>query len=258
MRTAPISDSTRSGSAGTNSGCVTIRVAVAGKALGAGLSGSAHGQDAAPPSLPTPGTTTIQELAKSLHSPFEDFVKLPVQATSAFGLGAQHDVGEGVNGAALFPVPLSAQWGLIALPSLTAVYLPRSRPQFGLGDLQASFFMTPHADTTWIWGPNPFCNCPRRRVPIWVPAAGRRDLRQRSSTRRAHGSTPLSPTNSCRSPERATAAASIRPSSNRISVTTSPAAGRSSVNRRSRTTGPPAPPTRGPCRSARTLAKCFR
>ena len=47
---------------------------------------------------PAPSTAiTPQDLAKSTHNPFEDFVKVPIQATTGFNLGNNHSAGEAVN-----------------------------------------------------------------------------------------------------------------------------------------------------------------
>ena len=94
-------------------------------------------------------------MAKSLHNPFEEFVELPIQATTGFGMGAQHDFGEALNVARRFPAPLDANWDLIAMPSLSAVDLRSLHAEFGLGDLQASFLVTAHAETTWARGAGP-------------------------------------------------------------------------------------------------------
>jgi len=66
--------------------CLVVGIALA---LGMLLPGWARAQQAAPPTNPTP-----IELAKSVHNPFEDFVKV-VQATTGFNLGNHHDAGEG-------------------------------------------------------------------------------------------------------------------------------------------------------------------
>ena len=58
------------------------------------------------------------------------------------------------------PFSLNAQWDLIAEPSLTVTYLPSPDEQFGLEDLQASFFLTPAKATTWIWGVGPIFQFP--------------------------------------------------------------------------------------------------
>jgi hypothetical protein len=50
--------------------------------LSAALAVSAHAQDASPPAQPPTRVTTAQDLAKSVHNPFEDFVKLSIQSAT--------------------------------------------------------------------------------------------------------------------------------------------------------------------------------
>jgi len=46
----------------------------------------------------TPGTNaTPQELAKSIHNPFEDFVKVALQSTTGFNIGPHHNAGDSLN-----------------------------------------------------------------------------------------------------------------------------------------------------------------
>ena len=124
-------------------------------ALGMLLPVAARAQQAASPSNLTP-----IELAKSVHNPFEDFVKVPIQATTGFNLGNHHDAGEAVNIEPLIPVRLTAQWDLLVRPSLTVGYLPTPSSQFGLSDLQTSFYLTPESASEWIWGIGPILQAP--------------------------------------------------------------------------------------------------
>lgn len=53
-----------------------------------------------------PGTgATLQDLAKSVHNPFEDFVKVPLQSTTGFSIGPHHNAGESLNVQPVFPFP---------------------------------------------------------------------------------------------------------------------------------------------------------
>jgi hypothetical protein len=124
-------------------------------ALGVLRAASARAQQAVPPTNATP-----LDLAKSVHNPFEDFVKVAIQATTGFNVGYRHDAGEAVNIEPLIPVRLNAQWDLMVRPSLTVGYLPTPNSQFGLTDLQTSFFLTPESANEWIWGIGPILQAP--------------------------------------------------------------------------------------------------
>jgi hypothetical protein len=108
--------------------------------LSAALAVSAHAQDASQPAQPPASVITAQDLAKSVHNPFEDSVKLSIQSATGFELGPHHNAGDSFNFQPLVPFLLNAQWDLIARPSLTVTYLPSPHEQFGLADLQTSFF----------------------------------------------------------------------------------------------------------------------
>jgi hypothetical protein len=121
------------------------------------LNGTASAQE------PTPAATTgvtSQDLAKSVHNPFEDFVKVPIEADTNFRVGPRHNVGESLNVEPVFPFHLNSEWDLIARPNVTLTYLPSPHEQFGLEDLQTSFYLTPSSASEWIWGIGPIFEFP--------------------------------------------------------------------------------------------------
>jgi len=124
------------------------------------LAASAHAQQTSPPAPPTTIGISDQELAKSVHNPFEDSVKIPIQSTTGFQVGHHQNAGDSLNIEPLVPFSLNAQWILIAQPSLTITYQPSPHKQFGLQDLQTSFFLTPAKAATWIWGVGPIFQFP--------------------------------------------------------------------------------------------------
>jgi len=133
--------------------------------LSAALAVSAHAQVASPPAQPPTSVITAQDLAKSVHNPFEDSVKLSIQSATGFELGPHHNAGDSFNIQPLVPFSLNTQWDVIARPSLTVTYLPSPHEQFGVADLQTSFFLTPAKATTWIWGVGPIFRLPTASSP---------------------------------------------------------------------------------------------
>src|SRR5271170_7918971 len=121
---------------------------------------SAYAQQIPLPAQPPAVAITDQELSKSLRNPFEDFIKVPIQSTTGFQVGRHHNAGDAINIEPLLPFVLNSRWVLIAQPSLTAVYLPSPHEQYGLDDLQTSFFLTPADATEWIWGIGPILEFP--------------------------------------------------------------------------------------------------
>jgi hypothetical protein len=83
-----------------------------------------------------------------------------MQSTTGFGIGENRGTGESLNISPVIPARLNSKWDLITLPSLSATYLPGPNGQFGLADLQVSFFLTPHEEAGWIWGAGPILQFP--------------------------------------------------------------------------------------------------
>jgi hypothetical protein len=110
-------------------------------------------------------STTPQELAKSVHNPFEDFIKIPLQSTTGFSIGPHHNVGDSLNVQPLLPFSLNAEWDLFARPSLSVNYQPSPHEQFGLTDMQGSFFFSPHNANEWVWGIGPIFQFPTATSP---------------------------------------------------------------------------------------------
>ena len=99
-----------------------------------------HAQQAPTPAQSPTTAMTAQELAISVHNPFQDFVKIPIQSTTGFQLGRDHKAGDGVNIEPLVPFSLNSDWDLIARPSLTVAYAPTPHEQSGLEDLADVIF----------------------------------------------------------------------------------------------------------------------
>jgi hypothetical protein len=59
-----------------------------------------------------------RHLAKSVHNPFEDFIKVPLQSTTGFSIGPHHNAGESLNIQPVMPFSLNVEWDLNARPSL--------------------------------------------------------------------------------------------------------------------------------------------
>lgn len=121
------------------------------------LNGTASAQEARPTA--TTGVTS-QDLAKSVHNPFEDFIRVPIEADTNFKVGPHHNVGQSLNVEPVFPFHLNREWDLIARPNLTLTYLPSPHRQFGLEDLQTLFYLTPSSASEWIWGIGPIFEFP--------------------------------------------------------------------------------------------------
>ena len=134
--------------------------AVLSVVLGVLLASSGHAQQSFPPQATTAGAESLQDLAKDSLNPFAEFLKVPFQFTTGFGVGSHDRVGASLNVEPLQRFVLNADWDIIARPSLSVTYAPGPNEQFGLQDLQTSFFLTPAKDKTWIWGVGPIFQFP--------------------------------------------------------------------------------------------------
>jgi len=105
-------------------------------------------------------STTPQELAKSVHNPFEDYIKVQLQSATGFSIGPHHNAGDSFNVQPLIPLSLNSEWDLFVRPSLSMTYQPSPHEQYGLNDLQTSFFVSPHNADKWIWGIGPIFQLP--------------------------------------------------------------------------------------------------
>jgi hypothetical protein len=130
---------------------------IPGLLIAAFLVASARAQQTTPVAA---SAATPEDLAKSVHNPFADFIKVPIQSTTGFSIGPHHNAAESLNIQPVVPFRLNSAWDLIARPSLSVTYLPSPHEQFGLEDLQASFFLTPQSATQWLWGIGPILQLP--------------------------------------------------------------------------------------------------
>jgi len=117
---------------------------------------SAQAQQTAQPA----NALTPQDLAKSTHNPFEDFIKVPFEWDAGFNIGRHHNVGQSFSITPVVPFNLNTDWDLIVRPNLAVTYQPSPNEQYGLNDLQVSFFLTPHSASEWIWGIGPIFQLP--------------------------------------------------------------------------------------------------
>jgi hypothetical protein len=123
------------------------------------LVATAYGQQL-PASSPTASDKSLQDLAKDTLNPFADSIKVPLQFTIGIEVGSSNNVGENVNIEPAIPFTLNSNWDLIVRPNLNLTYAPNPDPQFGLQDLQTSFFLTPSKAKDWIWGIGPIFQVP--------------------------------------------------------------------------------------------------
>lgn len=116
----------------------------------------------------TPGTQVATEetpaaavnadaLRKAAQNPIASLISVPVQNNDNFNIGPDSRTQNIVNIQPVIPVPLNANWNLIARIITPIVYQPTvSQPinqgANGFGDLNPSFFLSPAKASKIIWG----------------------------------------------------------------------------------------------------------
>ena len=101
------------------------------------------------------------ELAKKLSNPVAALISVPLQYNVDFGLGSENGTQHKLNIQPVIPTALSPSWNLITRVIAPVIYqhdvAGKSGSQFGLGDLNPSFFFSPKEPTAtgWVFGLGP-------------------------------------------------------------------------------------------------------
>ena len=119
-----------------------------------------YAQQATPDGQPSAAGPTAEEISKAAVNPFADYIKLPFEFTTAFDSGEHHNASAALNFQPLLPLTLSKDWLLLVRPSVSAIYVPAPHEQYGMGELQTSFFLTPAGEKTWVLGAGPIFQFP--------------------------------------------------------------------------------------------------
>ena len=111
----------------------------------------------APASGPAADSDTLRQEAQN---PVASLISVPFQNNTNFSVGPYHQIQNVLNIQPVIPFKLSNDWNLITRWITPVVYQPRLSPQdgpeFGLGNIQPAFFLSPAA--AWngiIWGAGP-------------------------------------------------------------------------------------------------------
>lgn len=104
---------------------------------------------------------STEELAKAAQNPIASLISVPFQFQSNFGVGPYHRPQGVLNVQPVIPITINDDWNLITrwvTPILSQPQLtPTDHREFGLGDLNPSFFLSPSkpGDGGIIWGIGP-------------------------------------------------------------------------------------------------------
>ena len=98
------------------------------------------------------------DLAKAVQNPVADLISVPFQNNTNFNVGPGEDVQNVLNIQPVVPFQLNENWNLITRTIIPVIsqpaFFPGDSRENGLGDIQASVFLSPKKPSSggWIWG----------------------------------------------------------------------------------------------------------
>jgi hypothetical protein len=128
------------------------------------LTPSARSQTQEPEAGTSSGTEALQ---KATQNPVANLISVPVQNNSNFGVSPGDRTQDVLNIQPVIPLGISKDWNLIVRWIAPIVWQPvpnqPSTPetgQYGLGDMQPTFFLSPKKTGKLIWGAGPIFQLP--------------------------------------------------------------------------------------------------
>ena len=108
----------------------------------------------------TPAAATNSDaLRKAAQNPVASLISVPFQNNNNFNIGPYERTQDVLNIQPVIPIKLSDKWNLITRTILPIIWQPYpSAPtggEYGLGDLNPSFFLSPGKPGKLIWGVGP-------------------------------------------------------------------------------------------------------
>jgi hypothetical protein len=108
---------------------------------------------------PAAATNETADLAKATQNPVASLISVPFQNNSNFGIGPYNRTQDVLNIQPVIPVRLSEKWMLISRTIQPIVWQPapaaNAGGQYGFGDMNPSFFLSPANAGKLIWGIGP-------------------------------------------------------------------------------------------------------
>jgi hypothetical protein len=102
---------------------------------------------------------TAGDLAKATQNPVASLISVPIQNNGNFNSGQYNMTQDVLNIQPVIPLQLGANWNLITRTILPVVWQPypnaNTGGQYGLGDMNPTFFLSPAKPGKVIWGAGP-------------------------------------------------------------------------------------------------------
>jgi hypothetical protein len=106
----------------------------------------------------TPTNSSIESLQKATENPVSDLISFPLQNNTNVDIGPYNRTQNVLNIQPIIPIHLTSKWNLITrtiLPIIWQPYPAGTGGQYGTGDLNPTFFISPAGSTKMIWGAGP-------------------------------------------------------------------------------------------------------
>ena len=96
------------------------------------------------------------DLAKKTQNPLSNLISLPFQNNTNFGIGPDDEIQNVLNIQPVIPISLNKDWNLITRTIIPLIWQPSfytgSENKFGLGDINATAWLSPANPGKLIWG----------------------------------------------------------------------------------------------------------
>ncbi len=99
-----------------------------------------------------------EQLQKAVQNPVANLISAPLQNSANFGVGPYDRTQDVLNFQPVIPVKLGENWTLITRVIQPFVWQPYPAPttgEYGLGDMNPTFFLSPQRPGKVIWGAGP-------------------------------------------------------------------------------------------------------
>ncbi len=115
---------------------------------------------ASSPIAKEPAAPSANALREAAQNPIASLISVPFQNNTNFSVGPYHQTQNVLNIQPVIPFKLNEDWNLVTRWITPVVYQPRLSPQegpeFGLGNIQPAFFLSPAKPSNGIiWGVGP-------------------------------------------------------------------------------------------------------
>jgi len=111
------------------------------------------------PQTPAPSGDNTAELQKQTQNPVSSLISVPIQNNSNFNIGPFDRIQNVLNIQPVIPVQVSTNWNLITRVIQPIVWQPYTNEptggEYGFGDMNPTFFLSPAKPGKVIWGVGP-------------------------------------------------------------------------------------------------------